>query len=102
MKSTEKMVQKHILGYLDHIGILAWRNNSGVMFSGNYRFQLAPPGSPDIIGMTKEGRWLGIEVKDVKGKQNENQVAFQQKVEQNGGLYILARSIEDVEKALGS
>jgi hypothetical protein len=37
-----------------------------------------------------------VEVKDVKGRQNENQIAFQRAFEEAGGVYILARRLEDV------
>lgn len=39
----------------------------------------------------------GIEVKDVKGGQNENQLEFQAKFEAAGGVYILARRLQDVQ-----
>jgi hypothetical protein len=44
------------------------------------------------------GRYIAIEVKDAKGKQNENQKDFQQRLESAGGLYIVARRLEDVEQ----
>jgi hypothetical protein len=100
MKSTEKVTQRHILAYLDHEGYLAWRNNSGLVNIRGHMYAMAPAGSPDIVGMTKTGQWLGIEVKDIKTKQNPNQVMFQKKVELNGGLYIVARSLEDVKQVL--
>lgn len=100
MKSTEKLTQRHILAYLDQEGYLAWRNNSGLVNIRGHLYAMGPAGSPDIIGMTKTGRFLGIEVKDVKAKQNPNQIAFQKKVEENGGLYILARSVDDVRACL--
>lgn len=39
---------------------------------------------------------LGIEVKDVKGALNANQIAFRLKLEQTGGRYLVARSLDDV------
>ena len=59
-------------------------------------------GSADIIGLMKpHGRFLAIEVKTEKGRQSESQKRFQRMIEDMGGLYILARSPEDVIKALG-
>lgn len=43
--------------------------------------------------------WL--EIKSKKGVQSESQKAWQSKVEEEGHIYILARSIEDVEAEIG-
>jgi len=46
------------------------------------------------------GQYVGIEVKAPKGKQSENQQESQRQLEAAGGKYILAYSIDDVERAL--
>lgn len=58
------------------------------------------PGQPDIMGVLLGGRLLGIEVKAEHGRQTSEQIAFQRMMERFGGLYILARSVEDVETSL--
>lgn len=60
----------------------------------------APPGTPDLLGVWN-GRALAIEVKSLKGRQREEQVAFQRAWECKGGLYILARSVDDVLERIG-
>lgn len=55
-------------------------------------------GSADIIGV-KDGRMVAIEAKSEKGRQSESQRAFQQRLESEGGFYVLARSVDDVVKA---
>lgn len=64
--------------------------------------QSAPPGTPDLLGVIKPGTALAIEVKDAKGRQRPEQVAFQKAWESRGGLYILARSVDDVLTRIGA
>lgn len=98
MSSTEKDTQRAILDYLALKGVFHWRNNTGTFKTergGFYRF--GAPGSPDIFAvMPPSGQLLGIEVKDTKGRLNENQVGFRERLERVGGRYVLARSLDDV------
>jgi hypothetical protein len=55
-------------------------------------------GVADIIGALPGGRFLAVECKSARGRQTLAQRAFQEAVEKRGGLYVLARSIEDLEK----
>lgn len=96
----EADLQKTILDYLTAKRIFHWRNNSGATKVGNRFVRYGLPGSPDVICVVK-GQFIGIEVKGqdkrgVWGKQNENQVKFQQDLEKAGGKYILAKSLNDV------
>lgn len=52
-------------------------------------------GGGDISGILRGGRRVEIEVKTGTGKQRESQLRFQQMIEEYGGLYILARSVQD-------
>jgi hypothetical protein len=54
-------------------------------------------GAPDIFCVHK-GRCIGIEVKDVKGKQNPNQIIFDENFTNAGGIYIVARSLDDITR----
>jgi hypothetical protein len=85
-----------------------WRSNSGAAIwrgkngssGGLVRFGV--PGQADISGiMRPSGRRIEIEVKTLTGKQSKEQQAWQKMIEWAGGLYILARRIEDVRLALG-
>jgi hypothetical protein len=62
-------------------------------------YHVGTPGAPDIICVI-EGQFVGIEVKDLRGKQNANQLDFRRLLEAAGGQYIIARSLEDVTKLL--
>lgn len=53
----------------------------------------------DFLGKSR-GRALAIEVKRATGRQSPEQAAFQKAWEARGGLYILARSVEDVLEKL--
>ena len=101
---NEHVIQSRILLEIGSIPWLrVWRNNTGALLDRNGKLvKFGLQGSADILGIMKpQGRFLAIEVKTEKGRQSESQKRFQQMVEDMGGLYILARSPEDVTKALG-
>jgi hypothetical protein len=54
------------------------------------------PGSADILGILPGGRFLAVECKSATGKQSEKQKKFQEKIEANGGVYLLVRSEEEL------
>ena len=103
---SEAQIQAKILlafGATPHMRI--WRNNSGLLWAPGpggtmRRVRASAEGAPDIIGLLRGGLFLGIEVKAERGRQDPAQVAFQKMIETMGGLYILARSVEDVERQL--
>jgi len=47
-----------------------------------------------------QGKSYGIEVKKPKEKQSDEQKEWQAKFENAGGIYILARSLDDVMEIL--
>jgi hypothetical protein len=62
-------------------------------------------GQADLTGILQVGGIgvsLWIEVKSASGRQTQEQVWFQQMVERLGGLYILARSVKDVDDAINA
>ncbi len=48
----------------------------------------------------KGGQVIMVEVKTARGRLSQDQVQFAADWEDHGGAYIVARSIEDVERAL--
>lgn len=97
----EQGIQNAILDYLHARGILAWRINSGAIKAAHGGLvKLAPKGHSDIFLLLPGGRAGFIEVKAPKGKLSEDQRAFLARVQQAGALAFVARSIEDVERAL--
>lgn len=61
----------------------------------------APPGTPDLLGVLAPGRAFAIETKSLKGPHRERQKDFQKAWERRGGIYILARTMDDVYSGLG-
>jgi hypothetical protein len=99
---SENVIQAEILLAIGRIpGLLIWRQNVGKMRAANGRVvSFGVPGCPDIIGCYR-GRFIGIEVKTLTGKQREAQVRFQSALERAGGIYVIARSPDDALSALG-
>ena len=76
-------------------------------------FQAGPPaGTADLLGVTRVvvtpemvGKVIGvataIETKTAKGRQRDEQKTFERVMVAQGGLYILARSADDVARMLG-
>ncbi|WP_289049175.1 VRR-NUC domain-containing protein [uncultured Acidaminococcus sp.] len=54
---------------------------------------------PDLTAL-KDGRTLYVEIKTATGKQSPYQVEFQRVCEAHGGVYILARSVDDIKPYL--
>lgn len=105
---TEAMVLRGVLAYLhSDPRVLVWRSNSGAaMLPGKggkpqpVRFGVR--GQADITGLVRaSGRRLEIEVKRPGGKQTPEQADFERLVADAGGLYLLVRSIEELQTALG-
>lgn len=62
-------------------------------------------GSPDVIGVLPGGKFLGVETKASKDdstskRRQELQDAFGAEILRRGGIYIKAKSVEDVVEAL--
>lgn len=88
-KVTERDITRAIRAFLSMMGICHYKQWQGL---GSER------GIPDIICIVK-GQYVGIEVKTPKGKMSEHQLKWQARIKDNGGRYILARSVDDVIEA---
>lgn len=60
------------------------------------------PGCPDVLGQLKDGRVLAVEAKRPSGSATTEQAAFLERVRENGGVAVLARSVDDVLQALAA
>ena len=104
MAHEEAALQQQIrlaLGLRDDI--MMFRINVGKfrpLDGGQRVIQSAPEGTPDLLGVIAPGRAFAIEVKAQRGKQRQVQAAWQLAWERRGGIYILARSLDDVYKGL--
>ena len=121
----ESTLQAQILqkiGCLEWLRV--WRNNTGMAWMGNRVEKPFKPttitvspgdvvirqarpvrfgakGSPDILGLDNDGRFVSIEVKTPTGRQSKEQQNFEKMVKTQNGIYILARSADDVFRGLG-
>lgn len=77
------------------------RINTGAAVLRGRLVRFGVPGTADIVGLiAPSGRMLQIECKSCTGKQRKAQEAMQRIVTAFGGLYIVARSLADVDAAL--
>ena len=93
---SEREIQKQIVDYLKSKNIFHWCNNVG----RKHNLQFGLKGSGDIMGITSGGIFFSIECKDHKGKMSLDQILFEKKINDNSGIYILARSLDDVTDIL--
>lgn len=98
----ESPVLHGCLKWLHDRGIEAWRQNTGTAWIGDQPVTFGRPGAGDITGILPDGRRLEVECKSPTGIQSEKQKKFQATIERNNGVYILARSVEDLERCLKS
>ena len=96
----EKEIQKQIIDYLR---IKRWVvikfNNVGIFKQETKKY--IPPsqkGIADLSVCSPQGRFIAIEVKREKGIVTEDQKAFGEEIEARHGIYLVARSIDDIIK----
>ena len=84
--------------------VFVWRNNvGGYKDPASKRFiRYGLPGSSDLLGImpaasARPGTFIGIECKSDIGKLTEAQERFRDRIEADGGIYVLARSVDDLE-----
>ena len=72
-------------------GVLAWRNNTGMIKSADGRFvRFGTPGSPDVI-VIAGGKFVGLEVKTERGRLSPRQRKWRAACETAGGIYAVVR-----------
>lgn len=106
VKQPEAIIQSHILKWLRMRNIFAFTVKSTATYdpklkryrkvATQYRLGVA-----DICGILPSGRFFCCEVKSLKGRLRPEQKTFLEDVTRNGGLAFVARSVLDVEIALG-
>jgi hypothetical protein len=92
----EQAIMNSIIQYLSIKGHLVFRMNSGAMKLEKRFMRFGAPGMADLLWL-HEGRAIWIEVKTPIGRMSDLQHAFKDDVEKAGCLYLVARSLEDVE-----
>lgn len=102
--TSEAQIQFEILkAYGAHPRLRVWRQNTGAAMVKGRMVRFGVPGCADILGViSPSGRFLAIECKKATGRQSEDQKRFERMVTSMGGLYVLARSVADVDAALAA
>jgi hypothetical protein len=82
-------------------GGMFWRQNSGVFrtLDGRRVVRASAVGVADILGCYR-GHAVAIETKTLAGEQRRSQHRFQRKWQIAGGIYIVARSVNDALRGL--
>ena len=94
MSAETTKLKRAILEYLRAQGCWIWNNdtigNSGRRLSNNSR------GAADLIGLTRYGTFIAVEIKAGKDKLNADQQRHRSEILVRNGLHLEARSIEEV------
>lgn len=101
--TPEGEILSAICEYLALKGYLFSRTNNGAVYDPSKGLFRKPPkfvrhGWPDIC-LIRAGKFYGIEVKSKTGKLSTEQAQLGIEITKNGGEYIVARSIEDIQNA---
>lgn len=84
----ESDIQRKIIRYIDSIGGYCLKV-----------IQASKAGVPDVVACV-DGRFFGIEVKMPKGRVSQLQEYNLKKINESGGVGVVARSVEDVKDAV--
>ena len=100
----ESIIQRSILDWLELYSrtenIYYFRAGSGkIRITQNRYFSSGKPGVPDIL-VCFGSRFIGMEVKNEKGRQSKIQKVAEKEIKEAGGEYYIVRSISDVKKIL--
>lgn len=97
-KPLEKDIQAQVLAMVKmHPRVaLAWRQNTGAVKIDDRRFvRFGFPGVSDIIGFTRTGKFIALEVKRLGQKPTQAQDYFIRMVNSNGGYAAVVYSAQD-------
>lgn len=103
--TPEKKIENEILSFLKMIGVYCWKNNSVGVFDPVKKVYRKPNnihhinGVADILGVMG-GRFLAIEVKSPKGVISPEQRIFIARVNEEGGIAFVARSVKQAADQL--
>jgi hypothetical protein len=103
VEERESDIVSAICDYLALKGHLFWPSNNVPVYGGaKGTFRRLPKytmkGLPEIT-VVRKGAYIGIEVKTKKEVLSRDQVEFGRMLMHNGGTYVVARSIDDVQNA---
>jgi len=92
----KKQVLKYLQERMNKVGdIYFYKSECGNLSLGGRHFKTGKKGCPEIT-LCYKGRYVGIELKTKKGKQQDEQKEAEQRIIKAGGIYCLARNIKDI------
>lgn len=98
---SEHSIQNRIRLELSNRGHLVFRANVGKVKTADGRWfdTGLPVGFPDLFVINRDGKFIGVEVKNRKGKLRESQKEFSERILKPHGIpHGVARSVEDAIK----
>jgi len=99
---NETEIMRRIMMHMSALGHRVFRNNVGLYYTKNgfpVKCGLCT-GSGDLIGFTRSGRFLSIEVKTESGRLEPDQHAWISLITKMGGIAICARSEKEAEEKI--
>jgi len=100
-RKPERAVQKACLAWLRAQGALVAVTDAGAAYrAGAFFGDAIPRGWPDLTGLLPDGRFIGVECKAKRGRQSPAQQAMEHEVRRRNGIYVLARSVNDLQNGI--
>ena len=99
MAKQENEITQDIIKYCELKNYFVFRVDNGSRFNFARKSYMRRGrgyinGVPDLI-IIYQGSFVGVEVKTLKGKQSNSQKAFEIRCKEEGGFYLLVRSLGD-------
>lgn len=92
---------ENLLRYYRNQGKLLYiKNNSGSTLIRGHLYRFGSKGSPDFIVFLQGGLVLHLEVKNERGKMNDNQKEWMKTCINLDHLYIVVRSVDEAQNVL--
>lgn len=101
--SSEQHIQKAIIDYLKLKKFVVFKHRNVGIKKENGSYIPLPSGEKgisDVIACSTKGVFVAIEVKKPGGRPSPDQLDFLARVKANGGIALLAYSIDDVMAVL--
>ncbi len=101
-KAESDILPEVLVAVTDLPAGMFWRQNTGTFrtMDGKRIVKVSATGVGDIMGCYR-GRGVAIETKTLIGEQRKSQILFERAWVRAGGLYIVARSVDDALRGLG-
>jgi len=92
---SEAALSRAIREALALAGVTVTRHQSGTLRLGGRTIRMGDPGWPDLIGYTRDGRFVGVEVKTPSGRVEPHQAEWHSKARASGCIVGVARSVRE-------